>query len=47
MDDSDLLHFIPVPLRARGDGWTEQRRRAFILALRFNRSLSAAATSQV
>jgi hypothetical protein len=43
MDDSDLLDFTPVPLRARGDGWTAQRQRAFILGLRLTRSVSAAA----
>ena len=43
MDDSDLLDFTPVPLRARDDGWTEQRQRAFTLGLRLTRSVSAAA----
>ena len=43
MDDSHLLDFTPVPLRARDDGWTEQRQRAFILGLRLTRSVSEAA----
>jgi hypothetical protein len=30
VDDSDLLHFTPVPVRARRDGWTPDRQRAFI-----------------
>lgn len=30
MNDSDLLAFTPVPLRARADGWTGERQRAFI-----------------
>lgn len=30
MDDSDLLDFVPVPVRARVDGWTPDRQRAFI-----------------
>jgi hypothetical protein len=33
MDDSDLLHFTPVPVRARRDGWTARRQYFFILAL--------------
>lgn len=33
MDDSDLLDFIPVPLRARGDGWTAKKQYFFILGL--------------
>ncbi|TMJ12220.1 MAG: helix-turn-helix domain-containing protein [Alphaproteobacteria bacterium] len=33
MDDSDLLHFTPVPLRGRRDGWTVRRQYFFILAL--------------
>lgn len=43
MDDSDLLGFTPVPLRARTDGWTEERQRAFILGLRLTRSVSETA----
>jgi hypothetical protein len=30
MDDSNLLDFAPVPVRARRDGWTPDRQRAFI-----------------
>lgn len=30
VDDSDLLDFTPVPVRARRDGWTPERQRAFI-----------------
>jgi hypothetical protein len=33
MDDSDLLSFDPVPVRARRDGWTPRRQYYFILAL--------------
>ncbi len=33
MDDSDLLHFTPVALRSRRDGWTAARQRAFIALL--------------
>jgi hypothetical protein len=33
MDDSDLLAFAPVPLRARRDDWTAERQRAYIQAL--------------
>jgi hypothetical protein len=33
MDDSDLLHFTPVPLRTRGDGWTAKKQYFFILGL--------------
>lgn len=33
MDDSDLLDFAPVPVRARRDGWTPKRQYFFILAL--------------
>jgi len=33
MDDSDLPHFTPVPLRSRRDGWTAERQRAFIALL--------------
>jgi hypothetical protein len=33
MDDSDLLGFDPVPVRARRDGWTVRRQYFFILAL--------------
>ena len=32
-DDSDLLAFDPVPVRARRDGWTARRQYFFILAL--------------
>ena len=32
-DDSDLLNFDPVPVRARRDGWTPRRQYFFILAL--------------
>ena len=30
MDDSNLPDFIPASLRARHDGWTPERQRAFI-----------------
>jgi hypothetical protein len=33
MDDSDLLDFTPVPLRARADGWTPKKQYFFILGL--------------
>ncbi len=33
MDDSDLLHFTPVPVRARRDGWTPKKQYFFILGL--------------
>ena len=33
MDDSDLLAFTPVPLRARHDGWTAKKQYFFILGL--------------
>lgn len=33
MDDSDLLAFEPVRVRARRDGWTPRRQHFFILAL--------------
>ena len=33
MDDSDLLHFTPVPLRGRRDGWTPKKQYFFILGL--------------
>ncbi|MEA3029259.1 MAG: hypothetical protein QOG13_584 [Sphingomonadales bacterium] len=33
MDDSDLLAFTPVPLRARADGWTPRKQYFFILGL--------------
>jgi hypothetical protein len=33
MDDSDLLDFTPVPLRARADGWTPRKQYFFILGL--------------
>lgn len=33
MDDSDLLAFTPVPLRARRDGWTPKKQYFFILGL--------------
>jgi hypothetical protein len=33
MDDSDLLHFTPVPVRFRRDGWTPRRQYFYILAL--------------
>lgn len=33
MDDSDLLHFTPVPVRARRDGWTVKKQQFFILGL--------------
>ena len=42
MDDSEPV-FAPVPVRARRDGWTPERQRAFILALRETRSVATAA----
>jgi hypothetical protein len=33
MDDSDLLVFAPVPVRARSDGWTPKKQYFFILGL--------------
>lgn len=33
MDDSDLLAFTPVPLRARIDGWTPKKQYFYILGL--------------
>jgi hypothetical protein len=33
MDDSDLLDFAPVPVRARHDGWTPKKQYFFILGL--------------
>jgi hypothetical protein len=33
MDDSDLLAFTPVPVRARADGWTPKKQYFFILGL--------------
>ena len=35
--------FLPVPLRARADGWTPLRQAAFLVALARTRSVSAAA----
>lgn len=35
--------FMPVPQRARRDGWTPQRQAAFLAALAITRSVSAAA----
>jgi hypothetical protein len=43
MDDSDLPDFAPVPLRARVDGWTPERQRAFIALLRWGLGPGAAA----
>lgn len=39
------LAFDPVPLRARRDGWTAERQRAFIGVLFARRSVQAAATA--
>jgi hypothetical protein len=33
MDDSDLLDFAPVPVRARRDGWTPKKQYFFILGI--------------
>jgi len=33
VDDSDLLNFAPVPVRARVDGWTPKKQYFFILGL--------------
>lgn len=38
-------NFDPVPLRARRDGWTVERQRAFIAVLFAERSVQAAATA--
>lgn len=35
--------FLPVPLRARHDGWTPERQAAFLVALTASGSVSAAA----
>ena len=35
--------FVPVPTRARADGWTPARQAAFLAALALTRSVSAAA----
>lgn len=40
---SSAPDFDPVPVRARRDGWTPERQRAFIAALRATRSISKAA----
>ena len=45
MDDSDLLAFTPVPLRARRDGWTPRRQRLFILRLARGLKPGAAASA--
>lgn len=43
--DEDDIHFTPVPVRARRDGWTAERQRAFIRALRRIASATTAARS--
>jgi transposase len=43
MSDSDLLHFTPVPVRGRRDGWTDRRQYFFILALARGDSITKAA----
>jgi hypothetical protein len=40
---SSAPDFDPVPVRARRDGWTPERQRAFIAALRATLSISKAA----
>jgi len=40
---SSAPDFTPVPLRSRRDGWTAERQRAFIAALRRTHSISKAA----
>ena len=45
MDGLDLPSFTPVPLRARRDGWTPERQRAFIQALRDTRCIAQAAAA--
>lgn len=40
---TDSPPFTPVPLRARADGWTPERQRAFLDALAATRSVDAAA----
>jgi hypothetical protein len=44
MDDSDLLNFAPVPVRARRDGWTPRRQYFFILAVARGFTVDKAAT---
>ncbi|HEY0149224.1 MAG TPA: hypothetical protein VGB70_09465 [Allosphingosinicella sp.] len=39
------LRFTPVPLRARRDGWTPKRQRAFIHVLEETRSVTRAAAA--
>ena len=41
--DPDLIAFTPVPVRARGDGWTPERQRRFIQALSLIGVVAAAA----
>jgi hypothetical protein len=43
--DEDIIPFTPVPVRARHDGWTEARQRAFIRALTRIGAVAAAAKS--
>ncbi len=43
--DEDFIAFTPVPLRARHDGWTEARQRAFIRAMTRIGAVAAAAKS--
>src|SRR3954453_264643 len=45
MDDSAPPPFEPVPCRARRDGWTPERQRAFLHRLAQARSVSRAAVS--
>ncbi|HEY7810853.1 MAG TPA: hypothetical protein VIA98_10780 [Allosphingosinicella sp.] len=45
MDGLDLPAFTPVPLRARRHGWTPERQRAFITALRETRCIAKAAAA--
>lgn len=44
-DDRPAPSFTPVPLRARHDGWTPQRQRDFVDALRRTRSVGRAAAA--
>jgi hypothetical protein len=39
---ADIPEFTPVPVRARRDGWTPARQRAFIAALHSTRSVTKA-----
>jgi hypothetical protein len=42
-EPASALHFIPVALRARHDGWTPERQRRFVAALAFTGQTGKAA----